>query len=481
MLSRKVFFPILCGSLLGLSACGDEKSGNDNNPVIPTYSSEAFVYPASSGMVPMSSNVPVATSSSGTATPVSVTPPPSGDYGTLATTKDPNMSAVVYESWKNFHVTTMEAEMLDYASLAGDFSAVFTTAYQPASRVIWSAQTSGGYKAQCNVPDGADSKKRLRACTVSEGIGYGLLLSYFANDAETFNRLWNYNRGFRKYNGSELMPWIVESFSFNIVDVSSATDADLDIATALVLMYYKTKMDTYKDDALKIINELWNDEVDQSSLLLLSGNTSMWNGKGGKPIVLNLSYFSPVALRLFALIDPSHNWTGVLDAMYAYMAKVQAGGTGVFPDWSNEAGVAVDAPNGSAKNSYYQFNKESVRIPWRIAWDYYWYQDPRAAAVLKTLNDFIVAKSSGNPADLALATYYSWNLSLGANKENNKISNGWLGGWCATGLAGNTTWLNSCTTEFNKRIPDNTTSSYFMDILLVMYSQLLNGVFVKPF
>lgn len=484
MLAKKVFFPILCGSLLGLSACGDEKSGNDNpvGPVV-SYSSDASIFPAmsSGGMVlPTSSAGTVVPSSTGT-TPAVVTPPASGSYATLATTVNAGMPVVLYDAWKGFHVTTMENETLIYASLAGDFSSVFPAAYQPAARVIWSAQTSGGYKSQCNVPDAADSKMKSRGCTVSEGIGYGMLLSYFANDTETFNRLWNYNRGFRKYNGTELMPWIVESFTYLVVDVASATDADLDIAAALVLMYFKTGMDVYKDDALKIINELWNDEIDQGSLLILSGNTAMWNGDGGNVKTFNLSYFSPVALRLFALVDPNHNWTGVLDAMYTYMAKVQKGGTGVFPDWSNEAGVAVEAPNGSSKNSYFQFNKESVRIPWRIAWDYYWYQDPRAAEVLKTLNDFIVAKSKGNPADLALATYYSWDLSLGADKTNNKISTGWLGGWCVTGIAGNTSWLNSCTDEFNKRLPDNTTASYFMDILLVMYSQLLNGAYIKPF
>ena len=178
---------------------------------------------------------------------------------------------------------------------------------------------------------------------------------------------------------------------------------------------------------------------------------------------------------------PSHDWNGVLDAMYAYMAKVQAGGTGVFPDWSNAAGVAADAPNGSAKNTYYQFNKESVRIPWRIAWDYYWFQEPRAATVLNGLYGFISPKSGNDPTSLALGTSYSWNLSLGADKTSNVVGAYWLGAWCSTGISGNADWLNLCTAELNKKMPSNTTTSYFADILLVMYSQLLNGAFVKSF
>ncbi len=321
-----------------------------------------------------------------------------------------------------------------------------------------------------------------RACTISEGIGYGMLLSYFNNDDDAFFRLWNYNRAIREYNGStNLMPRIVESFTHNIVEAESASEADLDIATALILMYYRSGLEPYKTDALAIINDLWKDEVEPNSKLILSGNSSIWHGRGGSETAYNLGYFSPVALRLFAQIDPSHNWNGVLDAMYTYMAKVQDSGTGVFPDWSNATGVAAKPPNNSANNTYFRFGEEGVRIPWRIAWDYYWYQDSRAATVLNKLNNFIVEKTSGNVKSTALGINYSWDLSLGADKTMNVVAGMWLGAWCSTGIAGNASWLNDCTTELNTKELTNSTSSYFNDILLVMYSMLLNGMFLKPF
>ena len=175
------------------------------------------------------------------------------------------------------------------------------------------------------------------------------------------------------------------------------------------------------------------------------------------------------------------NWTGVLNAMYAYMQKVQDAGTGVFPDWSNDAGAATKPSNGSADNTYWQFNKESVRIPWRIAWDYYWYQDPRAAAVLTKLNGFISKKASSNPDDMALAVNYSWNLSVGKDYTGNTvIPPQWYSAWCATGIAGNATWLSACTAGLNAKLPSLTVQSYFADILLTMYSALLNGLFIRP-
>lgn len=475
-MSKKIMLPLLCASLLGLLACGDEKSSHESNPVVPpTSSDDPFI--TSSAIDPN----PVLVSSSSTPNNNTPTPVPSGNYAKLASAANPDVPNLLYEVWKGAHVTTLEADAARYPSLAGDFADVFKQQYLPASRVVWSAQTSGGYKAQCSVSDATETLMKARACTVSEGIGYGMLLSFFAGDDGTFYSLWNYNRAFRDYNSSVLMPWIVESFTYNVVDGSSATDADLDVATALILKYFQSGLEAYLQDAQTIVNAIWNEEVEQSTKLLLSGNTSMWNGKSGREIIYNLSYFSPVALRLFAMIDKTHDWTGVLDAMYTYMAKVQAGGTGVFPDWSNAAGVAAEAPNGSSKTTYYMFNKESVRIPWRIAWDYYWFQDPRAATVLNGLYGFISPKSGDDPTNLALGTSYSWNLSLGANKESNVVGAYWLGAWCATGLSGGSAWLEACTAELNKKAPGNTTTSYFADILLVMYSQMLNGKFMKPF
>ncbi|MBO4713092.1 MAG: hypothetical protein J5615_04290 [Fibrobacter sp.] len=471
MFVKKLMLPLLCASLMGMVACGDESSDHSNsNPVVPpspTSSADPAIIPGLSSAI-----VPTPTSES------NVTPPPSGDYAALATTKNAAAPVTLFDSWKSAHFATIESDMGTYPSIANDFTEIFTSAYLPAGRVIW--QSSYAY-AKCKVDDATNRLLKSRACTVSEGIGYGMLLSFFRGDDDAFLRLWNYNRAFRDYNGGNLMPWIVRSFSYDIIDKGSATDADLDIATSLILMYYRTKLEPYKTDALAIINDLWKNEIEPNSKLILSGNTSMWNGTGKYEITYNLSYFSPVALRLFALVDPSHDWNGVLDAMYTYMAKVQDGGTGVFPDWSNAAGVAIAAPNGSADDTYFRFDKESVRIPWRIAWDYYWYQDPRAAAVLNKLNKFIVDKASGDVKSLALGTSYSWNLSLGVDETSNVVAGMWLGAWCSTGIAGNSTWLNSCTTEFNTKELSNSTASYFTDILLVMYSQLLNGAFVKPF
>ncbi len=458
---NKLLAPMMLGAMIGMAACD---SGSSSNPGAPDPGPGPVVNP------------PVVN-------PVVTTP-------ALGANANLYFPTALYETWKAAHFVTIEAESMYYAAIVPEFyEAVFQNpAFLPTGRVKWSTQSSTSYYGpKCAVPETTDNTMKYRACTVSEGVGYGMLISYFANDFDTFNRLWNYSKAFRDYSNVKLTPWITKSFHYEVVDKSSATDADLDIATALILAYYKFAPEypeiasAYLNDAITIAWAIWDEEVNKSNFMLYSGNTAMWTSVADP--AYNMSYFSPVALRLFALIDGTHDWNAVLNSMYTYMINVQNAGTGVFPDWSNALGIPVDPNNGSAKKTYWTFNKEAVRIPWRIAWDYYWFNsvDTRAASVLTTLNNFIVAKSGGDPNSSALATNYSANLAAGADAAGSTVQTHWYGAWCVTGIASNPLWLNTCTDQFNLKPMQSNNSSYFLDILQMMMSQLLNGAYVRPF
>ena len=400
--------------------------------------------------------------------------------GILPATANPTYTAALYDTWKAFHYITLEDEATRYPTWGAEFSTVFgayTAQGLGAARVIWSTVNS----ASCTIEEALRSNMYKRGCTVSEGIGYGMLITLFQGDWDAFNRLWIYSQAYRNSayaSGRGLMPWLTSSFSWDIPDESSATDADLDIAPSLMLAYYMSGNTAYLNDALTLIAALWDNEVNLSNHLLYSGDTPTWKAAANPSY--NLSYFSPVALRLFALVDKNHDWTSVLNAQYTYMLNVQAAGTGVFPDWSDGSGNAINPPNNSAKTTYWTFNKESVRIPWRIAWDYYWFADERAASVLNTLNNFIMARSNNDPLSIP-AVNYSWNLSIGADIQGQNLPTQWQAAWCATGMAGNSMdWLNTCTNVLNATVMQTSASSYFPNILQMMYSQLLNGMYVKP-
>ena len=400
-------------------------------------------------------------------------------HSPLAASANPAVAAAVYQSWKSFHYATLESDAAVFPSVAAEFGTVFDSRYLPAGRVVWAAQNSGYYKPVCTVEDATAKDMKNRACSVSDGIGYGMLLALFNGDEDTFHRLWNYSRAFRTYSNRELTPRIVYSFHWSPVDEYSSTGADLDVATALILMYRKTGNALYLQDALRIASAIWDEEVDESSHLLVPGNDDRRNGS-----VHSLGRFSPVALRLFAETDPAHDWTAVLDAMYAYLQRVQSRGTGVLPNWSDGNGDAAEPPHGSdlnGKEAHYLFGREASFAALRLAWDWHWFQDRRAAAALNALNLFISGKADGDPRSQALATLYTWNATAGAdNTTATAVQHHLYGAWCATGVAGNMSWLDACTSELNTKTPSNSNSSYFQDIALALYSALLNGKFVMP-
>ena len=71
--------------------------------------------------------------------------------------------------------------------------------------------------------------------TVSEGIGYGMILAVYMNDQSLFDDLWHYEQQFLDANG--LMNWDIDPTG-NVVQptgTGAATDADEDMAWALLM------------------------------------------------------------------------------------------------------------------------------------------------------------------------------------------------------------------------------------------------------
>lgn len=471
MLFKKILSAAMpLGLALSMTACGPENPSEPSNQVPVDPNAGQIPVDPNAGQIPVDPNA-------GVQNPVT---PTAKNYGPLPATANKSVAQTWYVLWKSIYFKTYLEEATKYPEAAVDWNDVFgaylSLGLMP-GRVVWDTNSD----AYCVIAGATDSYKK-RGCTVSEGIGYGMLLSIFAGDYDAFNSLWTYNRGYRAYNGTtNLMPWRTGTYSYesltSAANTSSATDADLDIATSLIIAYYQTGNDAYLADARLIINDLWNEEISPTQLIY-SGNTPTWKKETS---AYNLSYFSPVALKLFAKVDqnPTHDWTGVLNTMYNFMQNIQKAGTGVFPDWVNYAGVAINPNNHSADKTYWMFHQESVRIPWRIAWDYYWTQDPRAAEVLNTLNTFISTRSSGDPSNLETSGKVMYSAVPGMEDGSvNSLHPHWHGAWCLTGMAGQQTWLDACTAAFNTRTIAN--FNYFPHILQTMYGELLNGMFEKP-
>jgi endo-1,4-beta-D-glucanase Y len=213
---------------------------------------------------------------------------------------------------------------------------------------------------------------------VSEGIGYGMLLSVAIGDREVFDGLWRYYREHR--NGNGVMNWR-QAVCGGQTGGNGASDADLDSALGLVLA--DSRWGGYTDDARNLIAAIGTNETEQcdnGQIVLKPGDS--WGGCGGQTV--NPSYFSPGHYRRFALVqtDRADFWTKLAADTYALLRGMQQVKDGLIPDWGFGDGRSENGDRG-------QFGYEAVRNPWRVAIDYAWSGNADAQGFLRRMSQTV--------------------------------------------------------------------------------------------
>lgn len=237
---------------------------------------------------------------------------------------------------------------------------------------------------------------------VSEGLGYGMLMALIFDDQITFDKIFSAVKKIQKQD--KLFGWQV-----NGRDVNSAADADEDIAAALVFAATKWENKIYLDKAREIISAIWEKEVHETNgrlVLLPSDNQSDFIKPAG--IIINPSYFSPAWYRVFAKIDPKHNWNKLAEDSLEILNKVQEK-FGQPIDWcyakvNSKGEITVEeVPGGQfglpPRTKIFGF--DAVRVPLRLSFDVALHDNLNSKTVLhKILKSF-------NPRTVEVAE--AWN------------------------------------------------------------------------
>jgi endoglucanase len=178
-----------------------------------------------------------------------------------------------------------------------------------------------------------------------------------------------------------------------VLDANSAADADLDYALALILAHRKgwhapPGLPDYLEESRRVKNAILAKEVvrlPKGELLLTPGN---WH-EPKPPYLVNPSYFSPAAYRLFAQVGAGATaapaWRDLHQSTYPFLEKVcqrlgDQKGVGLFPDWCRVDATDAISP---APDKDTRFGWEAVRVPFRVALDALWFLDPQAVRLLK--------------------------------------------------------------------------------------------------
>jgi endo-1,4-beta-D-glucanase Y len=230
--------------------------------------------------------------------------------------------------------------------------------------------------------------------TVSEGIAYGMLMAVHSQDPrakEIFDQLWNYAK--KNFNDNGLMSWRIANTGA-VIDKGAATDADQDMAVALIKAANRWGADAgrYKAEAKDLIYNILNHETTEVSpgrRVLLPGDK--WGNNGLTHI--NPSYFAPAYYRLFQDFTKedaatSQKFAVLRNTCYDLLtiAVQKAGNTGLVPDWMTLDGSA--SPDIGATHYGYDYTNDAIRTPWRIGLDAVWYGEQRATDYLNLINAF---------------------------------------------------------------------------------------------
>ena len=225
--------------------------------------------------------------------------------------------------------------------------------------------------------------------TVSEGIAYGMLTAVYMNDRTTFDTLWGYAHA--RLNGNGLMSWHYSSAGAVLDGSGAATDADQDMAWALLMADRQWGgsptvggLPSYASSATTVINAIWSKEVDQSNGFVLKPGDNFGGANQTNP-----SYFAPSYYRVFATATSNTGWMSVVTSSYAILAKA-SGSSGLVPNWVNSQGVGVNGPGNDANGVH--FGYDACRTPWRIALDYCENGEPQALQYLQKIVGFYTGK-----------------------------------------------------------------------------------------
>jgi endoglucanase len=222
-----------------------------------------------------------------------------------------------------------------------------------------------------------------------------MLQAVWIDDKNTFDKVWKWTKENLKRPNDHLFGWRWGSLGNNQYGLltnggdNSASDADTDIALALILAGKRWEKKEYIDEAKPIITDIWRNETDivGTKRYLTAGN---WASQKDH-VIINPSYFAPYAWKMFAKIDTDNDWNSLIDPAYEILDMVSHNNldkeaqVGLPPDWFKMTKPDGQIQPTNVNNLSTNYSFDAMRIPWRIAIDYQWNRDARAKKYLDTL------------------------------------------------------------------------------------------------
>jgi len=291
--------------------------------------------------------------------------------------------------------------------------------------------------------------------TVSEGIGYGMLLTVGHGDRTEFDGLWAF---YKSRSTGGLMGW-KGSGCDNTSDPNSASDGDLDAAMALLQASCKWG-GTYLTEATTLIATIKSKET------IEGGENYLKPASSGLDSCQNVSYASPAYYRAFAKKKPDQAafWNKLATDSYTQLTRTRNASTGLVPNWSNMSG----SPGCGGYANADRYGYDAARTPWRVAVDYVWNGTPAAKEWLDKLVTWVDGPGGGITA---IGDMYT----LSGTKESPNHNSTFTGAFALAAMSQSQAKADIYGSAF-RAISDGT---YYEESLRAVYMLLASGLFLN--
>lgn len=234
------------------------------------------------------------------------------------------------------------------------------------------------YKAHFIDADGRLFDESQKSVSHSEGQGYGMLLSVFNDDRETFARMWTWTREHLDVRDDALAAWRWRPGDDpHVLDHNNATDGDLLIAWALAEAGRHWGDADYERQAARIARALASHVLFASPYgpALAPGAAGYSAADRDDGPVVNLSYWVFPAFDALRRVAPEIDWAGLDRSGTALLEASRFGPRRLPTDW-----IGLKAGPHPATGFPARFGYDALRIPLYLAW-----AGPRGKAQLAEL------------------------------------------------------------------------------------------------
>jgi len=229
--------------------------------------------------------------------------------------------------------------------------------------------------------------------STSEGQSYAMLRAVWIDDRAVFDKSysWGRNNLNAQVRQDHLWAWKwgkAQDGRWRVLDKAFASDADQDVALALIMAFNTWHDEQYLQGARAILADVWSEATLETAgrRFLLAGDTLC----SGTSCRINPSYYAPYAYRIFAKFDKAHDWEQLVDTSYFVLTSASAlTQTALPPDWlilDTRTG-RLSLPSDKGRN----FSYDALRVYWRVAMDRALSQDPRADEYLRQTLPWLIA------------------------------------------------------------------------------------------